>query len=70
MFKTPKKQKKAKGANEENPQAAADKAPARKKEHLRESSPKISKDQLMKSFSNKDGDKEDQMDWAVFTRCQ
>ena len=70
MFKTPKKQRKAKGSSEENPQAGADKAPARKTEHLPESSPKIIKEQLIKSFSNKDGDREDQMDWAVFTRCQ
>ena len=70
MFQTPKKPKKNKSDSGENPQAAADKAPERKKEYFPESSPKFIRDKLMESFSNKNGDTEDKMDWAVFTRCQ
>ena len=70
MFKTPKKPKKTMADSGENPQAGAEKAPERKTEYLPESSPKIIRDKLMKSFSNKNGDTEDNMDWAVFTRCQ
>ena len=70
MFVTPKKPKKTKVDSGENPQAGAEKAPIRKTEHLPESSPKIIRDKLMESFSNKNGDTEDKMDWAVFTRCQ
>ena len=70
MFKTPKKPKKTMADSGENPQAGAEKAPVRKTEFLPESSPKIIRDKLMKSFSNKNGDTEDNMDWAVFTRCQ
>ena len=70
MFQTPKKPKKNKGESGENPQAGVEKAPVRKTEYFPESSPKIIRDLLMESFSNKNGDTEDKMDWAVFTRCQ
>ena len=69
-FQTPKKPKNSKPLNDANPQAANDKAPARKTENLPESSPEFIREQLMQSFSNKNGDMPSKINWAIFTRCQ
>ena len=70
---TPNRLRKAeKKVGAENPQAADDKAEKhrnKKKEEFPESSPEIIRDQLMQSFSNKEGDEPNKINWAVFTRC-